>query len=174
MPSGGEQAHRRALEELYVAHERGLYNVAYRYVWSSDEARDVVQDAFVRLWNKRERIDWERAVGLAYTIVLGIARNRRRTRAVRRAFGLASAGDEPERAPRADDALDAARLDAHVRRCIEELPEKLRSALVMSLFSGLDYAEIGAALGIPAGTVGSRRTEALVRIRARLVEQGHG
>lgn len=173
MASGGEQGHRRAVEALYVAHERGLYNAAYRYVWSADDARDLVHDAFVRLWNKRESIDWERAAGLAYTIVLGLAHNRRRGNAVRRAFGLAPPVDDALQG-RADEALDVARVDQVVRRCIDELPEKLRSVLVMTLFSGLDYAQIGAALGVPAGTVGSRRTEAVARIRARLVELGHG
>lgn len=168
---GGEEAQRKALEQLYLAHERGLYNAAYRYVWSSDEARDLVHDAFVRLWNKRDAIDWERAAGLAYTIVLGIARNRRRALAIRRAFGV-SRDDAHAAAP--DASLYEARRDAAVRACIDELPERLRSVLVMCVYSGLDYAEIGDALGIAAGTVGSRRTEAVARIRARLEELGHG
>jgi len=166
------QAHRDALEELYVAHERGLYNVAYRYVWNAEDARDVVHDAFVRLWRKRAALDWDRAAGLAYTIVLGLARNRRRSFAIRRAFGLARApvGD----AERPDAALAAARLDAAVRSCIDELPDRLRCVLVMCQYSGLDHAAIAAALGIAVGTVGSRRTEAVARIRARLKELGHG
>ena len=163
------QAHRDALEELYVAHERGLYNVAYRYVWHAEDARDVVHDAFVRLWRKRAALDWDRAAGLAYTIVLGLARNRRRSLAIRRAFGL------PVRdAERPDAALAAARLDAAVRSCIDELPDRLRSVLVMCQYSGLDHAAIAAALGIAVGTVGSRRSEAVARIRARLEELGHG
>ena len=165
-----EHAQRRALEELYVAHERGLYNAAYRYVWNADDARDVVHDAFTRLWRKRDTLDWDRAAGLAYTIVLGLARNRRRSLAIRRAFGAT----EPAAVRAPDAALESARLDAAVRRCIDELPERLRSVLVMCQFSGLDYAQIAAALGIAAGTVGSRRTEAVARIRARLTELGHG
>ena len=164
----GDQAHRRALEQLYLEHERGLYNAAYRYVWNAEDARDVVHDAFVRLWNKRAGVEWERAAGLAYATVLGLARNRRRAAAVRRVFGLARAAEDPPAADRPDDVLDAARQDAAVRRAIDTLPERLRSVLVMSLFSGLDYAAIGAALDLPAGTVGSRRTEAVARIRAIL------
>jgi RNA polymerase sigma-70 factor (ECF subfamily) len=166
-----EHAHRRALEALYVAHERGLYNAAYRYVWSRDDARDVVHDAFVRLWHKREDLDWERAAGLAYTIVIGIARNRRRAFAIRRAFGLGQA--TAPAASAADEALDDVRLDAAVRRCIDELPERLRSVLVMCQYSGLDHAEIAAALGIAPGTVGSRRNEAIAKIREKLEERGH-
>ncbi len=169
--ASAEQAHRRALEQLYVAHERGLYNAAYRYVWNAEDARDVVHDAFARLWRKRDAIDWERATGLAYTVVLGLARNRRRALAIRRAFGMQR---DDDLAPTPDLALDAARLDAAVRRCIDELPERLRRVLVMCQYSGLDHAEIAEALGVATGTVGSRRNEAIARIRAMLEETGHG
>jgi RNA polymerase sigma-70 factor (ECF subfamily) len=171
--SSGQHAQRHALEQLYVAHERGLYNAAYRYVWNADDARDVVHDAFIRLWHKRDAVEWERAAGLAYTIVLGLARNRRRALAIRRALGLAP-GAEPRGAPAPDAALDEARLDAAARRCVDELPERLRSVLVMCQYSGLDHAQIADVLGIAVGTVGSRRNEALARIRAKLEELGHG
>ncbi len=165
-----EPSHRRALEELFAAHERALFNVAYRYVWNVEDARDVVQDAFVRLWRKRDRVDWPRAAGLAYRMVLGLASNRRRGDRVRRWFG---GGDDEidaisDAQATADVRLDELVLDAAVRRAIDELPERLRSVLVMCTFSDLDYAKIGAILDIPAGTVGSRRTEAVARIRAAM------
>lgn len=172
-----DQEHRRALEVLYLDHERGLYNAAYRYVWNSDEARDVVHDAFVRLWGKRDTIDWSRAGGLAYRTVLGIASNRRRAARVRGWFSRPD-DDATESAPaggtNADELLAAARLDASVRACIDELPERLRSVLVMTTFSELDHAEVADALGIPVGTVGSRRNEAIARIRGTLSEADHG
>lgn len=161
-----DHEHRRALEALYVQHERGLYNVAYRYTWHAEDARDVVHDAFVRMWRKREAIDWPRAAGLAYRTVLGLAANRRRANAVRAVFGL-RAHAEPA-VPSADELLEAARDDAAVRRGIDRLPETLRSVLVMCAFSDLDYAAIGEVLGIPAGTVGSRRTTAIAKIREEL------
>jgi RNA polymerase sigma-70 factor, ECF subfamily len=167
----GEQAQRRALEQLYVGHERGLYNAAYRYVWNVDDARDVVHDAFVRMWRKRDAIEWDRAAGLAYTIVIGIARNRRRALALRRAFAFAH---DHREVSTPDLSIDLARQDAAVRRCIDALPERLRSVLVMCLFSGLDYTAIGAALGIAVGTVGSRRNEAIQRIRVTLEELENG
>ena len=157
-----EAQQRRALEALYVQHERGLYNVAYRYVWNADDARDVIHDAFVRLWRKRDAIDWPRASGLAYRTVLGLAANRRRTTAFRNAVtGWLAREDSAS----ADDQLASAELDRAVRRCIDRLPEKLRSVLVMCAFSGLDHAAIGEILGIPEGTVGSRRNTAIARIR---------
>jgi RNA polymerase sigma-70 factor (ECF subfamily) len=162
-----DHALRRALEELYVQHGRALYNVAYRYVWNREDARDVVHDAFVRLWNKRARIDWARAAGLAYRTVLGLAANRRRGLVLRRAFGIAAPSEEAaDDAATADVQLGVARADASVRRCIDALPERLRSVLVMCTFSDLDYASIAAVLEIPPGTVASRRSEAVARLRA--------
>lgn len=161
--------HRRALEQLFADHERTLFNVAYRYVWNAEDARDVVQDAFVRLWRKRDSIEWPRAAGLAYRTVLGLASNRRRSDRFRRAitgwFGGEDVGDS---AATADVRLEDLELDATVRGAIDALPERLRKVLVMCAFSELDHAEIGAILEIPAGTVGSRRTEAIAKIREQI------
>ncbi len=154
---------------MFAEHERALFNVAYRYVWNAEDARDVVQDAFVRLWRKRERVDWARAAGLAYTTVLGLAANRRRGQRVRTAItGWFGGEDRPDPVRGADARLDELVLDAAVRRAIDELPERLRSVLVMCVFSDLDHVAIGAILGIPAGTVGSRRHEAIARIRTAM------
>src|SRR5437762_869571 len=110
-----DHEHRRALEALYVEHERGLYNVAYRYVWNAEDARDVVHDAFVRMWRKREAIDWPRAAGLAYRTVLGLAANRRRTTAFRRAItGWAAPSDAAAPDLGADDQIIAAQRDTAV------------------------------------------------------------
>jgi RNA polymerase sigma-70 factor, ECF subfamily len=157
-----DQEHRRELEALYVRHERGLFNVAYRYVWNADDARDLVHDAFVRLWGKRARIEWPRAAGLAYRTVLGLAANRRRRNVVRRILGATVSAPIQ---PAIDDQLDTARRDDAVRRAIDRLPEKLRQVLVLCTFSELDHAAISTLLEIPIGTVGSRRTEAVSRIR---------
>ena len=45
------------LERLYVRLEKPLCNVVFRWVWNMDEAQDLVQDAFVRLWRMRTRVD---------------------------------------------------------------------------------------------------------------------
>jgi len=151
-----------------VRHERGLYNVAYRYVWNADDARDLVHDAFVRLWGKRAHLDWERASGLAYRTVLGLAANRRRTSSLRRILGATVTAPAQ---PAIDDQLDDARRDDAVRRAIDRLPERLRRVLVLCTFSDLDHAAIGALLEIPAGTVGSRRTEAVTKIRDAVAQE---
>ena len=103
--------------------------------------------------------------------MLGLASNRRRAFAIRRLFGAREASEPSASVHAADELLAAARTDADVRRSVDRLPESLRSVLVMCAFSELDYAAIGEVLGIPAGTVGSRRTTAIARVREEL---GHG
>jgi RNA polymerase sigma-70 factor (ECF subfamily) len=165
-----DHEHRRELEALYVRHERGLFNVAYRYVWNADDARDVVHDAFVRLWRNRARIDWVRAPGLAYRTVLGLAANRRRTSSLRRILGATVTAPVQLAI---DDQLEGARRDEAVRRAIDRLPERLREVLVLCTFSELDHAAIGALLEIPEGTVGSRRSAAVAKIREEIAKD-HG
>ena len=136
MSSGREEEHRRALETLYVAHERGLYNAAYRYVWNADDARDVVQDAFVRLWDKRERVEWDRAAGLAYTIVLGIAHNCRRGSAIRRALGFGR-------------GMDSARGDRFIDMYVNELTQDYGDEGRLAVQELLSRAEAAGAYDTP-------------------------
>jgi RNA polymerase sigma factor (sigma-70 family) len=55
-----------------------------------------------------------------------------------------------------------------VREAIAALPDDVRDVVLLTTFTPLGYDEVGAALGIPAGTVGSRRHRALRMLRERL------
>lgn len=55
-----------------------------------------------------------------------------------------------------------------MREAIDALPEKLKAVVVLCEFSGLSTKEIAQALGVPPGTVGSRRHQAMQQLEARL------
>ncbi len=61
------------LEQLYARLETPVCNVVFRWVWSMDEAQDVVQDAFVRLWRMRARVDMDTVETMIYNIALNLA-----------------------------------------------------------------------------------------------------
>ena len=65
------------LEQLYARLETPLCNLVYRWLWSMDESQDVVQDAFVRLWRMRARVDKQTVEPLIYKIALNLAASRR-------------------------------------------------------------------------------------------------
>jgi RNA polymerase sigma factor (sigma-70 family) len=156
------------LERLYVKLEVPIYNVVYRWVWNAEEAHDITQDAFVRVWKARDRVDHDTAPALLFKTALNLASNRRRSRRLWGWLGLEAAGERADAAPSAERAIDSARVAQKVRAAVDALPEKLRRVVVLSEYSELGYEEIGAILGVPAGTVGSRRNAALRALAAAL------
>jgi RNA polymerase sigma-70 factor (ECF subfamily) len=159
----------RALERLYQQLERSLYNVVYRWVWDREEARELVQEAFVRLWRMRARVSAETVRPLIFRIALNLAANRRRWRRLWRLAGLeqlrAVASDEAG----ADDSLAREQHRRALQNGVERLPERLRRVIVLCELGGMSYAEVAEVLRIPTGTVASRRNAALARLRQLLV-----
>jgi RNA polymerase sigma-70 factor, ECF subfamily len=158
---------RAHLERLYVRLERPVYNVVFRWVWSAEEAADVVQDAFVRLWAARARVRPETVEPLLWRTALNLARNRRRWLRLRTFLGLAAEADP---APSAEAALSDTERALRVRAAVDALPDAQRSVILLTHFSELSYREVAEILQIPEGTVGSRRNHALGTLRDALGE----
>lgn len=156
------------LEALYRRLETPLYNVVYRWVWSAEDARDLVQEAFVRLWRMRARVDMERVEPLVYRIALNLAANRRRSRNVWRWVGLTKVAEPEAGGEGADEGIEARERRAAVRRAVETLPEKYRRVVMLSHFAELSQAQVAEVLGIPAGTVASRKHKAMALLRRKL------
>jgi RNA polymerase sigma-70 factor, ECF subfamily len=164
-----------AVEALYAELERPVYNVVFRWVWDREEAREVVQEAFVRLWRMRARVEPATVRPLLYRIAVNLASNRRRWRRLRRVVALErapAAAPAPSRA--ADEAMEREQRQAAVRSAVEALPERLRRVVTLCELAGLSYAEVAAILEIPAGTVASRRNAAMERLRSVLDDEAGG
>lgn len=149
--------------ECYRAWEKPLYNVVYRVVWHSAESQDIVQEAFLRCWQKRDRIRPEGFKALIFKTALNLARSRRRRGKLWRLVSVHSTDLESK-----EQAVCDGLISTPVRAAIEDLPEPLKHVLLLTEMAGMTYAEIAATLGIREGTVGSRRTRALEILRRRL------
>jgi RNA polymerase sigma-70 factor (ECF subfamily) len=161
---------KEALYACYRRVEQPLYNVIYRWLWQPQDCQDLIQEAFLRVWTRRDRVDESRLDRLVWTAALNLARNRLRWRSLRRYAGLEAD------LPSADDpaaAAERAQRDALLRAALRKLPPKMRQVLLLSEFGGLDTTQIAAILNIPPGTVGSRKHEALKRLRATLENRSH-
>lgn len=150
-------------ERLFEELEAPLYNVVYRWLWSPEDASEVVQEAFVRLWDMRGRVVADTARPLVFRVALNLASSRRR-RTRRRLWRL----PDPIPAALPDEDLVRDEQLRGLRRALEQLPEPLRQVIVMCELSELSYAEVADALEIKLGTVGSRRNTALKRLRGLL------
>jgi len=156
------------LETLYSRLEKPLYNVVYRWVWDREEARDLVQEAFARLWRMRRRVETKTVEPLVYRIALNLARSRARHRKVWRFVTFESLPDRLPDPRNQESDLAVSQEQARVRDAVLALPEKLRQVIMLCAFTDLPYDRIARILSIPEGTVGSRRNRALKRLREML------
>lgn len=147
--------------------QKPLYNVLYRWLWQAQDCEDLIQEAFLRVWNQRQSVTTERLDALIYASALNLAKNKLRWRSLWR-FGRidpqvpAEAGDDPE-----------ARAELHQReqrlkRVLDGFDHDSRNLLLLSECAGLTTEELMAVFGWPAGTVASRKHRALARLRAEL------
>jgi RNA polymerase sigma-70 factor, ECF subfamily len=152
--------------ELYRALEKPLYNVVYRWLWDPAESQDVVQEAFLRCWRRRDLVKADGFKGLVYQTALNLASNQRRRK---RLWRLVSFESVPEAA--ADECADGI-VSRPLREAVDALPESLKRVLFLSELAGMSYREIAEVTGVKEGTVGSRRNRALALLRRRLESAG--
>lgn len=124
-----------------------LYRLALRITLNSQEAEDVVQDVIIKLWNMRERLNEVEnleAFALKMTRNLSLDRERMRINQTEdiegKEFSLA--------APSIELQLEQQEKIDIIRRIMEQLPEKLRTAMHLRDFEGLSYQEIAQTMGI--------------------------
>jgi RNA polymerase sigma-70 factor, ECF subfamily len=149
-----------AFEPLVLRYQRALFNVAWRMLGSREDARDVVQGAFVKAWEKLGTFDPRyRFFSWIYRIVVNESLNARgRRRPTDPLLADVAAPGSPEddlRARERTDRLQAALLG---------LAEADRQVIVLRHFAELSYAEIGDTLGLAEKTVKSRLHEARQRL----------
>ncbi|MDC3379411.1 RNA polymerase sigma factor [Planctomycetota bacterium] len=138
-----------------------LYRQAAAILGDRVGAEDVVQDAFVRIWRRRERLDPARIDGYLFAAVRNLALDRLR-RAKRAASGqllVAAAGaEEPA------DGPDTEKINA----ALCGLPAEQREVVVLRVHQGLSFAEIAEHTETRLGTVHSRYRYAMERLREAL------
>jgi RNA polymerase sigma-70 factor (ECF subfamily) len=145
-----------------------MFNVVYRWLWNAGDAQDVVQEAFLKVWNARQRVELETVEPLLYRTAINLASNRRRSAKLWKWIGIEAAEAEPSAATSPADAFATEQMRARVKKAIDALPDRLREVILLTEYSELTQPEIAAALGIPTGTVGSRRHAALAKLEELL------
>ncbi len=158
-----------AFEAFFRAVHPPLVQYAQRFVDEPAAALDVVQDAFIRIWEGRERIDPEQSLkAFAFRTVRNLCLNRIRDRKTR-ADLLAEQYEPPSTEARSpEDVMGEGQLAARLEEWIEELPERQREALRLSRFHGLSHQETADAMGVSARTVNNHLVKALRVIRDRV------
>ncbi len=160
-----QRGDRAAFDILVLKYQHRIVKLVSRYVYDATEAHDVTQEAFIKAWRALPKFRGESAF---YTWLYRIAINTAKNHLVAQSRRPASHGldlQDPEQyemdARLADtDTPERLLLTEEIRqtvmRTIEELPDELRTAIMLREFDGLSYEEISEAMECPIGTVRSR------------------
>jgi RNA polymerase sigma-70 factor (ECF subfamily) len=164
----------RALAEAYRRHADSCFGLARRVMLERALAEEVVQELFVRLWNRPELYDPARGSLRSFLIAqthgrsvdLLRAETARRRREAREARERVMEPVDLDR-----EIVNLTEAEA-VQIALAALPEAERTAIELAYFGGHTYREVAALLEQPEGTVKSRIRAGMLRLRAALTEAG--
>jgi RNA polymerase sigma-70 factor, ECF subfamily len=177
-----------AWEELVRMFQRRIYNLCYRFTGSADDAEDLTQDVFIKVYRSLD--SWEPAKGAFATWLTTMTRNLlvdhfRRSKLDRMSDSLDTTGSEDDDIrPISEQVADPGlgpdqkvlgREKAEmVQQALQKLSPELRETVILRDLQDMDYKEIALVLKVPEGTVKSRinrgRTE-LARLLSRTYRQ---
>ncbi len=157
-----------AYEELVHAYQGIAFRTAYLLTGGAAEAEEAAQEGFVKAWRALGRF----RPGAPFRpwllrIVANEAHNRRRSAGRRAQLALRAAAELPsgDAAPSPEAALLGTERRRRLLAAVNELPEEQRAVIALRYFAELSEEETAEALGLPRGTVKSRTSRALERLR---------
>lgn len=162
---------------LVTRYMKQAYFLALSFVGSHEEALDVSQEAFVRVWRKIQHFDDTRQFfPWYYTILRNLclnAQRRMKTHAVPFSMVWEKGAAESTVADRVDDSLDQMERSVIIQKVFLKADRKDKEIIMLKDVHGYSYKEIAELLDIPVGTVMSRLHAARSRIRTLLEEAGY-
>lgn len=170
--------HEAALNSLMERHATGIFHFVYRMLGNEDDANDLAQETFVRVFRARQSYQPERKFSTwLFTIAANLARNHLRWRSRHPNVSLQAESETTgqtlgdtlmaeEASPQ--ETADAAERAQIVRTTVQRLPEDMREVLVLCEWEDLSVAEAAAILDISQKAAESRLYRARQLLRERL------
>jgi len=173
-----------AWEEIVQTYNRRIYNICYRFAGSGDDAQDLTQEVFIKMFRTLSSYDVER--GAFMTWVTTITRNLlvdhfRKSKQDRMTDSLDATPSEHEdamplsekiedKAPTADTSVQSRETRELVHSALQKLSPELREAVILRDLQDMDYKDIAIVLKVPEGTVKSRINRGRAEL-ARLLQR---
>ncbi len=161
-------------DEVATKYGRKIYSIAYRLTGDAEEAKDLSQDVFVRVYRNLHKYEPGTFEGWLYRITknLFLDRVRRRRRARLEPLPEEEWGQPVDETPGPEQRLEQGLLASDIEQALTRLPPDFRTAVVLCDVQGLSYEEIASATGWPLGTVRSRIHRGRKLLRAHLTPAG--
>jgi len=173
-----------AWEEIVQRYNRRIYNICYRFAGSADDAQDLTQEVFIKMYRTLNSYDVDR--GAFMTWVTTVTRNLlvdhfRKTKQDRLTDSLDTTSSDhedvmplseqiPDRGPAPDSKVQSREAREVVHEALQKLFPELREAVILRDLQDMDYREIAKVLKVPEGTVKSRINRGRAEL-ARLLQR---
>jgi RNA polymerase sigma-70 factor (ECF subfamily) len=160
---------RRAFETLLLRYEKPVYNAAYRMLHNADDARDVTQTVFLKVYENLDQYDpAHRFFSWVYRIALNESINwlKKSNRQEALDYETADQGDGPEA------MVNDEQLGESMEAALMGISSDYRAVIILKHVLGCSYIEISEALDIPEKKVKSRLYTARQLLQERLTQQG--
>lgn len=171
-----QQGEAQAYDQIVRRYKDQLLNFVFRFLGNAEEAEDIVQETFLRVY--RNRFAYTRVAKFStwiYTIAGNLARTELRRRKRRRLFSISTDMGLEDRDFEISDEVfnpeiyvDSAIQEELIQREISKLSPKFREVIILRDVQELSYEEISKIIRVPIGTVKSRVNRARLRLQARL------
>jgi RNA polymerase sigma-70 factor, ECF subfamily len=162
-----------AMRFLYERYARRVHSVAQRVCRDKSLAEEAVQEAFLTLWREFSRYDPARGTFPAWLLTVvhhkavDAVRREHTARRIHQTVGSSADGELPA-GPGADEAALESVFAGQVRAAVHRLPRRQRQTLLLAYYGGYTHREISELVEVPLGTVKSRMSLGVQRLRTLL------
>lgn len=160
-----------AFEQVFKTHFKSLHAYAFTILKDEDEAEEIVQQVFFKLWERSENLSLQGTItAYLYRAVHNESLNYLKHQKVKANHQLYVAYSMKSQADHAPGKMMSKELAHHFHEALNELPEQCRTVFQLSRFEEMKYREIADKLDISVKTVENHMGKALKLLRTKLVD----
>lgn len=161
----------KAFEALFKEYYPFLCSFAKKYVFDTDECKDIVHNVFVNLWKKRKDLHTETSLkSYLFKSVHNRCLNHIRDHKKIVHHDVIIENDAIPGYIESTDYLEQSELETSIKDAIDGLPDRCRQVFIMSRFDEKKYSEIAENLGVTVKAVEAQMSKALKILREKLAE----
>ncbi len=162
----------KAFDLVYMKYAGRLYSFSMKYLKSAEEAEELVQNVFLKLWEKQKSLEQDKSFkSYLFTIAYNEICNQFRKRSHLKEFVRESLQQLQEASNETEENIDSEFFAQRVEQIIAQLPPKLKTTFLLSRKEGKSTREIAAELGLSPGTVDNYLSESIKIIRQILQKE---
>lgn len=164
-----QQKDAKAFESLYAMYNDSIFGVIHTIVKNEDIATEILQDVFVKAWNKSA--SYNASKGRFFTWLLNIARNAAIDKTRSKSFRNAQQNLDVDffvHSIETNDSLEQQTNAIGIKKYVSKLAEKCKKIIDYIYFKGYTQKETSEALEIPLGTIKTRNRNCISELRKML------